>query len=541
MFATVPALLTAHRDRLVRTAAGEGPPLELGDRRADGRGVHVRRLDDHVRGQRRSGERLLHPLVGLDHLELRRVGVRRGICHPHLDRGEGEQEQRAAGDRRGEGGPPQDAVDDPAPHPALAAVVAAPPDADLLDAVAEPRQQRGQHGERAQHRHRDDHHRCDAERSERLVAGDEHAGHRDHHGQAGDQHRPARSRGGGLERGPFAPALRSFLSLAPEVEHRVVDSDREADQEHERHRLIGHRKHVARERDKAEGAEHGRERKQQRDSRGEERPERDDQDDQRDRQGERPGLAEILAVLVHDRFRGTGVAHLADEEAGMSGLGRCDGVDHGADLVRRLVDLAADVEADEGRVPVLRDLVPMTGGERRADVPDVGLARDAGNDVVHGRVELGRAGRGGRALDQDVLGRRPLEAFVQDPVHAARLSGPGGVRIGVLGADHAADAEGDDDQGQPAERGCLPVVRAPPAHPGGQVARLAGVVGGAGHLVSSWVVDFTDARRARPAGRRRKVGFALRPADDLRCYLPTIAAPTQVGGGTRGRGVPSAA
>ena len=364
--------------------------------------------------------------------------------------------------------------------------MAAPPDADLVDSVAEPREQRRQHGERAQHRDRDDHHRRDAERGERLVAGDEHAGHRDHHGQTGDQHRPARGSGSRLERGPFAPALRAFLTLAPEIEHRVVDADREPDQEHERSRLVGHREHVACDRDQAEGAEHGREREQQRDPRGDERPERDDQDDQRDRQGERPRLGQILALLVHDRLRRTGIAHLADKEAGMGGLGRCDGVDRGADLVRRLVDLAADVEHDERGVPVPGDLVHVAGDERRADVPDVGLARDAGDDVLHGRIERGRTGRGSLALDQDVLGRRPLEAFVQDPVHPARLSGPGGVRIGVLRADHAADAEGDDDQGQPAEGGCLPVVRAPPAHAGGQVALLVGGCAG-GHSGSPFL------------------------------------------------------
>ena len=186
--------------------------------------------------------------------------------------------------------------------------------------------------------------------------------------------RPEVAGGSRLERSPLAPALRSFLTLAAEVEHRVVDADREADQEHERGHLVRHREGVARHRDQAEGAEHGREREQQRNPGCDERAERDDQDDQRDRQGERPCLAEILAVLVDDRLRSAGVAHLADEEAGMGSLGRRDGVDDGADLVRRLVDLAPDVEADERGVPVLRDLVGAAGCERRADVPHVGLA-----------------------------------------------------------------------------------------------------------------------------------------------------------------------
>ena len=68
----------------------------------------------------------------------------------------------------------------------------------------------------------------------------------------------------------LAPALRAFLTLAPEVEHRVVDADRDPDQEHERRDLVGHREHVARQGDQAERAEHGREREQQRDPRGDE-------------------------------------------------------------------------------------------------------------------------------------------------------------------------------------------------------------------------------------------------------------------------------
>src|SRR4029077_19666564 len=129
-----------------------------------------------------------------------------------------------------------------------------------------------------------------------------------------------------------------------------------------------------------------------------------EQDDQRDRQGEHPRLAEILAVLIHDRLRRAGIAHLADEEVRMGSLGDCDDVDDWTDLVWRLVDLAANVELDERGVPILGDLFRIAAGERRADVPDVGLTHDPGDDVLYGRVERGRAGRGGAALDQDILG-----------------------------------------------------------------------------------------------------------------------------------------
>ena len=71
----------------------------------------------------------------------------------------------------------------------------------LLDPVAEPREDRGQDGERADHRDGDDHHRPDREGHERLVAGEEHAGHRDHHRDARDEHGPARRCCGSLECG----------------------------------------------------------------------------------------------------------------------------------------------------------------------------------------------------------------------------------------------------------------------------------------------------------------------------------------------------
>jgi hypothetical protein len=48
------------------------------------------------------------------------------------------------------------------------------------------------------------------------------------------------------------------------------------------------------------------------------------------------------------------------------------------------------------------------------------------------------------------------------------------VEVGVLellGADHAADHDGGDDERKPAEDRGLPVVRTPAAHPGCEVVR----------------------------------------------------------------------
>ena len=142
---------------------------------------------------------------------------------------------------------------------------------------------------------------------------------------------------------------------------------------------------MARDCDEPERGEHAGEREQQRDPRCDERPERDEQDQERDRERKHPGLAQILAIGVHDGLLGTRVAHLADEEARMGCLRRRDRVDDRLDLVRRLVLRAGDPEVDEHRVPVLRDL-------RRLDLTDDRHLRDAGGGVLHDRVERGRAG-----------------------------------------------------------------------------------------------------------------------------------------------------
>jgi len=57
----------------------------------------------------------------------------------------------------------------------------------------------------------------------------------------------------------------------------------------------------------------------------------------------------------------------------------------------------------------------------------------------------------GAALDQDALIRGQREPGIENPVHAARLAGAGGVRIDLLGADLAADGERDYDEREPAE------------------------------------------------------------------------------------------
>ena len=66
----------------------------------------------------------------------------------------------------------------------------------------------------------------------------------------------------------------------------------------------------------------------------------------------------------------------------MVALGLGDSVEDGHDLVRRLVGVAADLELDEGRVPVLCNLISITGSERRANVLNSLQLGHAVNDVL---------------------------------------------------------------------------------------------------------------------------------------------------------------
>ena len=87
-----------------------------------------------------------------------------------------------------------------------------------------------------------------------------------------------------------------LLPLALQVEHRVVDADREPDQEHHRGGLHRDRQHGAGQRDQPERREDGGQREQQRNACRHESAEREHENDERDRKREHSGLAEVVDV-----------------------------------------------------------------------------------------------------------------------------------------------------------------------------------------------------------------------------------------------------
>ena len=296
--------------------AGERLPLQVGDRRLHLRVVDRRRLHDDRRRILPAGEGGLEPVVRLHGREIlrERLGARHDRLHPERGEREGDENRRRTdhGDERvGE-----DTVEDPAPGPAALRPLEPVEEghAHLVDPVTEPREERRQDGERAEHGDRHDEDGRHRERAERLVAREEHAGHRGHHRQAGDQDRASRGGGGSLESRALALARRALFALALQVEHRVVDADRQPDQQHDRADVLVHGPDLARDREQAHRRHHGREGEQQRDACGDERAEGDDEDHDRDRQREETRPLEVLVELLVELLLGAD-AELLDPKA----------------------------------------------------------------------------------------------------------------------------------------------------------------------------------------------------------------------------------
>ena len=296
MTATVASVVHLHLDRILHLARGEGLLAEVGERGLElGRGDVVGLHGDHC-GQRAAREGRLDPVVGLHDRDLARHArdAREGRVHP--ERRERKDHEHAG---RGDGGderPPEHAVEDRAPY----AGVAAPPaqavqegDLALLDAVAQPGEQRREDGQRAGDGDGDDHDGADRDRGPDRRPAEEEPGERDDDGQTGDEDRPAGRGCGSLECGRRALAGRPLLTLALEVEERVVDADREADQQDDRGGGLVHRGRTGSGSRAGRERHDGREAEQQRDPGRDGGAEDEQQDAERQRDGRELGPLEV--------------------------------------------------------------------------------------------------------------------------------------------------------------------------------------------------------------------------------------------------------
>ena len=108
------------------------------------------------------------------------------------------------------------------------------------------REQRRQHGQRADDGGGDDEDRRQRDAREHAVAGQEHAAHRDHDRET--ETSTARPEvAAAISIASTCPTPRGpLLALAGDVEDRVVDTDGEADQQDDGLRGVGHREELAR-------------------------------------------------------------------------------------------------------------------------------------------------------------------------------------------------------------------------------------------------------------------------------------------------------
>ena len=198
----VAAIVGRDVDRVVHQPRVDRLCAQLAHRAGDLRTRDVVGLDDDHGRQRAARELGLDPVVRLHDRQVLRQAVRARLLGVHVQRRDRQRDQQAGGRDRRDQRAAQDAIEDRVPDPRLAVGATQSVqerDAPLLNPVAELRQHRRQHRERAEHGHGDDHDRADRERHEGRAAGQEHAGHRDRHGQPRDEHGPAGGRGGDLQ------------------------------------------------------------------------------------------------------------------------------------------------------------------------------------------------------------------------------------------------------------------------------------------------------------------------------------------------------
>ena len=332
-----------------------------------------------------------------------------------------------------------------------------------LHAVPELAEQRGQHGERADHRGEDDQHRADPDRAEHLVAGEQHSRHRDQHRAARDQHGPARRGGRAAER-VVRPAVASFLTLALQVEERVVHAHGHAHQQHHRVGGVGGVEEVARGGSDAERAEHAGERQQHGHARRDERTEREQQHQERDRHRELLGVREVPVDRLVQLVLRTGVAELRDRERGRRSLQNFHNVQYRLNSRIRGVRGAADRELHERRVAVRRKLSLASLGEGRAHVPHRWQRLELRHHAVHGAPEGRLAHLMRAALDEHALAGVVVEARLTEDLLGSR--GLAGRRLAVRQLHRAQDIaehHRDRHEREPAERRRLPVCGAPAA------------------------------------------------------------------------------
>ncbi len=158
----------------------------------------------------------------------------------------------------------------------------------------------------------------------------------------------------------------------------------------------------------------------------------------------------------------------------MCGLRLGDAEEDRIDLLDCQVGVAADLELDQRGAAVRRDLTPISGVERGADVRHRGLPGEGAEDGAYRGLERRVVRLQRVALNQDALTGRLLEALVENCERAARFAWSREVGCLLCPDDEHANCERDEDEGEPPEDRDLAVMSAPAAHATGQVRGASG-------------------------------------------------------------------
>src|SRR5262245_27292638 len=227
-----------------------------------------------------------------------------------------------------------------------------------IDPTAKPGQKRREDRERSGDSDGDDDRGAGGDSHEHPLAGQQQPGHRDDHGQPRNEYSPARGTGGDRQRMPGGQSAGALLSLAPDVEERVVDADGKSDEQHDRARRVVDWEYTAGETDEPAGRDQRGQGEPDRNESCDQRAEHKEEDHERDRDRELLGALEVLSDRVVQLVCRARLSELCDVEAWMRSLLGGDCLENRLDVLMSLVRFSAHVELDQCRVAVLRDQVP---------------------------------------------------------------------------------------------------------------------------------------------------------------------------------------
>jgi len=220
----------------------------------------------------------------------------------------------------------------------------------------------------------------------------------------------------------------------------------------------------------AKGGGDGAHAEQDRDSGRHERAEGEHQNEQRDWDRRQLGFLKVLGEALIDCLVGAAVAEFADEQPRMSRLNRGRRRECRSDAILRGRGVTGDLEGEQRRLPVGRDLPLVARRQRRFDRRHRRSALQPGHETRHRRPVIAAGKPPGRILDQHLLnGALTRKLLGERLLRQPRLAVPALSGLEGHHARGAADHKRHDHEREPAEDRRLAVSGAPTCGTGGEI------------------------------------------------------------------------